>query len=138
MMTRKPLQTWILPLVIGGLAGAALVGPAAAEVLYVASPNRVVVLDSESGKQLGEIPLGHTVFDIVFTADGKRGYLACDDGVVEVDAQKHVVLGRLMKGPSFELELSADSSDHARTIASEVADKLLANPVIESYRIEVG
>jgi DNA-binding beta-propeller fold protein YncE len=107
-MTRKPLQTWILPLVIGGIAGAALVGPVAAEVLYVASPNRVVVLDSESGKQLGEIPLGHTVFDIVFTADGKRGYLACDDGVVEVDAQKHIAIGRIMKGPAFDLELSAD------------------------------
>jgi len=107
-MTRKPLQTWILPLVIGGLAGAALVGPVAAEVLYVASPNRVVVLDSESGKQLGEIPLGHTVFDIVFTADGKRGYLAADDGVVEVDAQKHIAIGRIMKGPSFDLELSTD------------------------------
>ena len=26
----------------------------------------------------------------------------------------------------------------ARTLAAEVADKLLANPVIESYRIEVG
>jgi DNA-binding beta-propeller fold protein YncE len=107
-MTRKPLQAWTLPLVIGGLAGATVVGPAAAEVLYVASPHRVVVLDSESGKQLGEIPLGHTVFDIVFTADGKRGYLAADDGVVEVDAVKHVALSRIMKGPSFDLELSAD------------------------------
>jgi len=107
-MTRKPLQAWILPLVIGALAGATLVGPVAAEVLYVASPNRVVVLDSESGKQLGEIPLGHSVFDIVFTADGKRGYLAADDGVVEVDAQKHIALGRILKGPSFDLELSAD------------------------------
>jgi phosphoribosylformylglycinamidine synthase PurS subunit len=26
---------------------------------------------------------------------------------------------------------------HARALAAEVADKLLANPVIESYRIEV-
>jgi DNA-binding beta-propeller fold protein YncE len=108
-MTRKPLQAWILPFVIGGLAGATLVGPVAAEVLYVASPNQVVVIDSESGKQLGEVPIGgHTVFDIVFTADRKRGYLACDDGVVEVDAQKHLVLSRIMKGPSFDLELSAD------------------------------
>ena len=41
------------------------------------------------------------------------------------------------QGKYFELELAADSSDQARTLASEVADKLLANPVIESYRIEV-
>ena len=41
------------------------------------------------------------------------------------------------QGKYFELELAADSSDQARTMASEVADKLLANPVIESYRIEI-
>jgi phosphoribosylformylglycinamidine synthase PurS subunit len=41
------------------------------------------------------------------------------------------------QGKFFELELNASSSDQARTLASEVADKVLANPVIESYRIEV-
>ncbi|MEO5894279.1 MAG: phosphoribosylformylglycinamidine synthase subunit PurS, partial [Vicinamibacterales bacterium] len=33
--------------------------------------------------------------------------------------------------------LDAASADQARSIASEVADRLLANPVIESYRVEV-
>ena len=42
------------------------------------------------------------------------------------------------QGKYFELELSADSSDQARSMASEVADRLLANPVIESYRIEIA
>ena len=42
------------------------------------------------------------------------------------------------QGKYFELELAADSSDKARSMASEVADKLLANPVIESYRIEMA
>ena len=42
------------------------------------------------------------------------------------------------QGKYFELELAADSSEKARSMASEVADKLLANPVIESYRIEIG
>src|SRR5204863_2409234 len=41
------------------------------------------------------------------------------------------------QGKYFELELSTESSDQARSMASEVADKLLANPVIESYRIEI-
>jgi phosphoribosylformylglycinamidine synthase PurS subunit len=41
------------------------------------------------------------------------------------------------QGKYFELELSAESSTEARSMASEVADKLLANPVIESYRIEI-
>ena len=41
------------------------------------------------------------------------------------------------QGKYFELELAATSTDRARTLAAEVADKLLANPVIESYRVEV-
>ena len=42
------------------------------------------------------------------------------------------------QGKYFELELAADSTDSARAMATEVADKLLANPVIESCRIEIG
>ena len=46
-------------------------------------------------------------------------------------------VGDVRQGKFFELELQAASSDQARTIAVEVADKVLANPVIESYRVEV-
>jgi phosphoribosylformylglycinamidine synthase len=41
------------------------------------------------------------------------------------------------QGKYFELDLQARSADEARALAADVADKLLANPVIESYRIEV-
>ena len=41
------------------------------------------------------------------------------------------------QGKYFELEIDAPSADDARRIASEAADRLLANPVIESYRIEI-
>jgi phosphoribosylformylglycinamidine synthase len=41
------------------------------------------------------------------------------------------------QGKYFELEIDAASADEARRLASEAADKLLSNPVIESYRIEV-
>jgi len=41
------------------------------------------------------------------------------------------------QGKFFELELSAPSADQAQKLASEVADKVLANPVIESYRVEI-
>ncbi len=41
------------------------------------------------------------------------------------------------QGKYFELEVAADSRENARALASEVADKLLANPVIESYRVEI-
>ena len=40
------------------------------------------------------------------------------------------------QGKYFELDIAAETIDQARTLASEVADKLLANPVIESYRVE--
>ena len=42
------------------------------------------------------------------------------------------------QGKYFELDVEAGSADEARALVSEVADKLLANPVIESYRVEVG
>jgi phosphoribosylformylglycinamidine synthase len=41
------------------------------------------------------------------------------------------------QGKYFELEIDTKSADEARRIAGEAADKLLANPVIESYRIEI-
>jgi phosphoribosylformylglycinamidine synthase subunit PurS len=64
-------------------------------------------------------PQGKTIVDALHTL----GY----QGVADV-----------RQGKYFELELAADSSDTARSMAAEVADKLLANPVIESYRIEIG
>jgi phosphoribosylformylglycinamidine synthase PurS subunit len=41
------------------------------------------------------------------------------------------------QGKYFELDLATTDAAQARTLAGEVADKVLANPVIESYRIEV-
>ena len=46
-------------------------------------------------------------------------------------------VGDVRQGKFFELELEAASADQAQKLASEVADKVLANPVIESYRVEV-
>jgi DNA-binding beta-propeller fold protein YncE len=104
-MPKARMASVLVLLVLGTLAAAL---PAAAELLYVASPKQVAVFDSESGERLAEMELGHTAFDIAFTADGSRAYLAIDDGVLEVDAKTHTVLGRLLDGPSFELDLSAD------------------------------
>ncbi len=41
------------------------------------------------------------------------------------------------QGKYFELDLATTEVAEARTVAAEVAGRLLANPVIESYRIEV-
>ena len=41
------------------------------------------------------------------------------------------------QGKYFEVDVEAATIDQARSLAGEVADRLLANPVIESYRVEV-
>ena len=47
-------------------------------------------------------------------------------------------VGDVRQGKYFELEVAAGSADEARAMVADVADKLLANPVIESYRIEIA
>jgi phosphoribosylformylglycinamidine synthase PurS subunit len=49
----------------------------------------------------------------------------------------YAAVGDVRQGKYFELEVSSRTAEQARQLAAEVADKLLANPVIESYRIEV-
>jgi phosphoribosylformylglycinamidine synthase len=41
------------------------------------------------------------------------------------------------QGKYFELDIDTGSAAEAKRLAGEAASKLLANPVIESYRIEV-
>src|SRR4051812_31181232 len=41
------------------------------------------------------------------------------------------------QGKFFELDLQTTDAPHAKALAAEVADRVLANPVIESYRVEV-
>ena len=47
-------------------------------------------------------------------------------------------VGDVRQGKYFELEVDAADAEAATKMVSEVADKLLANPVIESYRIEIA
>jgi phosphoribosylformylglycinamidine synthase PurS subunit len=46
-------------------------------------------------------------------------------------------VGDVRQGKYFELDLSTSERGQAEKLAAEVAEKVLANPVIESYRIEV-
>ena len=41
------------------------------------------------------------------------------------------------QGKYFEIEIDADSDDGARATVEEMAHRLLANLVIESYRVEL-
>ncbi len=45
------------------------------------------------------------------------------------------VVESVRQGKLFEVELDAPSEDAARSLLDELADKLLANPVIEDYEI---
>ena len=40
-------------------------------------------------------------------------------------------------GKYIELKIDVSSGDEARKVANEVSDKLLANPVMEDYEIEI-
>jgi phosphoribosylformylglycinamidine synthase PurS subunit len=42
------------------------------------------------------------------------------------------------QGKFFEIELNVAGADAAERLAAEVADRVLANPVIESFRIELA
>ena len=42
------------------------------------------------------------------------------------------------QGKYFELDLATTEAAQAKALAAEVADKLLANPVIESFRVELS
>jgi phosphoribosylformylglycinamidine synthase PurS subunit len=64
-------------------------------------------------------PQGHTITEALH----QMGYTGIED---------------VRQGKYFELTLPGRSSSEVKELATEVAHKLLANPVIESYRIEVA
>ena len=58
-----------------------------------------------------------------------------------VDALQSLGYGNVAdvrQGKYFELDLTVPSRDEAEKLAAEVTDRVLANPVIESFRIELG
>jgi phosphoribosylformylglycinamidine synthase len=63
-------------------------------------------------------PQGRTIAEALHSL----GYGAVDD---------------VRQGKYFELDLATTERSRAQELAAEVAGKVLANPVIESYRIEV-
>jgi phosphoribosylformylglycinamidine synthase len=41
-------------------------------------------------------------------------------------------------GKVFDLRVDADDAESARRIASEIAERVLSNPLIEQYEVEVA
>jgi phosphoribosylformylglycinamidine synthase len=62
-------------------------------------------------------PQGHTIAEALHSL----GYTTVDD---------------VRQGKFFELDLKVASKGEAEKLAAEVADRVLANPVIESVRVE--
>ena len=92
---------------------------------------------ADSGQQLAGLEHGImkarvfvTLKPSVFDPQGRRLPMRCTRSAMPG-------VGDVRQGKFFELDVAAASADQARTIAAEVADKLLANPVIESYRVEI-
>jgi phosphoribosylformylglycinamidine synthase len=46
-------------------------------------------------------------------------------------------VGDVRQGKYFELDLSVPTRGEAEALAAEVADRVLSNPVIESFRLEI-
>ena len=47
----------------------------------------------------------------------------------------HAAVTSVRQGKVFDLELEEEDEGRARTLLNELCEKLLANPVIEEYRI---
>jgi phosphoribosylformylglycinamidine synthase PurS subunit len=47
-------------------------------------------------------------------------------------------VGDVRQGKYFEIDLDVATPDEAERLAAEVANRVLANPVIESFRIELA
>jgi phosphoribosylformylglycinamidine synthase subunit PurS len=47
-------------------------------------------------------------------------------------------VAEVRQGKYFELDLDVGTAGEARDLAAEVAERVLANPVIESFRIDLG
>ena len=63
-------------------------------------------------------PQGHTIVEALHSL----GYATVAD---------------VRQGKFFEMDLKVDSEQAARTLEGEVEDRVIANPVIESFRIEL-
>ena len=47
-------------------------------------------------------------------------------------------VGDVRQGKFFELDLDVPSAEAAQALAKDLADRVLANPVIETFRVEVA
>ena len=49
----------------------------------------------------------------------------------------YATVADLRQGKYFDLDLDVASASAAETLAAEIAERVLANPVIESFRVQI-
>ncbi len=107
--TRSVLATWPVTL---GKRNVAMALDEPAHRLFIACRNGVlVVMDTETGKELQSLPIGQGVDDLVFDPVSKRLYAACgsDGGTVAVyhedDPDHYTSLGQIPSAPGGKNEI---------------------------------
>jgi len=95
--------------------------------------------DSERAFEHERPPRTVTAYTATVTVRLKRGVL---DPEAETTKQALERLGFELEGlrsaDRFELDLDADSADSAADRAEEMAERLLANPTIHDYEVEIS
>jgi DNA-binding beta-propeller fold protein YncE len=80
--TQKVVRTW--PVTLGKRNVAMAFDPATHRLFVACRSGVIVVIDSETGKELQTLPIGTGVDDLIFDPASKRIYAACGSGVISV------------------------------------------------------
>jgi DNA-binding beta-propeller fold protein YncE len=80
--THKVVRTW--PVTLGKRNVAMAFDPATHRLFVACRSGVIVVIDSETGKELQTLPIGTGVDDLIFDPASKRIYAACGSGVISV------------------------------------------------------
>ncbi len=80
--TRKVVKTW--PVTLGRRNVAMGFDPSTHRLFVACRSGVIVVIDSETGKELQTLPIGTGVDDLIFDPASKRIYAACGNGVISV------------------------------------------------------
>lgn len=78
-------------------------------------------------------------FEVVITITLKEGMLNPEaEAIRQAISHLGYVTDRLITADQFRITLDAEDKDSAREMAVSITERLLANPVIHHYEIEVA
>jgi DNA-binding beta-propeller fold protein YncE len=98
--TRQLIASW--PITKGKINVAMALDEANHRLFVACRSGEIVVLDTQSGKEIAALPITKGVDDLVFDPASKRIYAACDGEVnvyVEKDPDNYNLLGKVASGP---------------------------------------